>query len=169
MSCDRATASRLTTTVPDQTPVTQSIVADGSPHDITDGDCHGIERTEWSANGTRLFARAEVTCEDTCARTITGMGLITASGEWLDIRSFRIDGDTATRVSRYRRVAGVSVMGSPLTLDEIKERIRQSGSGGARSRDCRNAPEVKLNRDSLIDLADAQVPPNVIDVLVAVT
>src|SRR5262245_49659189 len=40
----------ITTTVPDRPPMTQTIVADGSPHDIADGNCRGVERTEWSKN-----------------------------------------------------------------------------------------------------------------------
>ena len=39
--------------------------------------CRGTEQSEWSSNGRRLFAHAEVTCSDGSARTISGLALIT--------------------------------------------------------------------------------------------
>jgi len=159
---------RITTTVPDQPPVTQTIVADGSPHDLTDGDCHGVEHTEWSANGTRLLARAEVTCLGALPRTLTGMGLITRNGEWLDIRSFRIDDRDATRVSRYRRVAGVAMPGAPLTVGEITEAAMKVSPSVVEAAVAETRPRLTVNKKLLLDLADAQVPTNVIDVMIAV-
>jgi len=159
---------RITTTVPDQPPVTQTIVADGSPHDLIDGDCRGVEHTEWSANGTRLLARAEVTCVGEVPRTLTGMGLITRNGEWLDIRSFRIGGRDATRVSRYRRVSGVAMPGAPLTVGEITEAAMKVSPTVVEAAVAETRPRLTVNKKVLLDLADAQVPSNVIDVMIAV-
>jgi hypothetical protein len=158
----------ITTIVPGQTPITQTVVADGSPHDISDGECHGVERTEWSNSGMRLVAHADVKCSDQAPRTLTGLGLITRDGEWLDIRSFRIDGNDATRVSRYHRVTGAIVREPELTVGEIKELSSKVSSSVVEAAIAETRPHVTVNRRVLLDLADTQVPTNVIDVMVAV-
>jgi hypothetical protein len=157
----------MTTTVPGQTPLTQTIVADGSPHDIVDGECHGVERTTWSNNGTRLLGHADVTCADQSSRTLAGLGLITRHGEWLDIRNVQIDGRGVTRVSRYHRTSGVSVYGQPLTIGEIKELSAKVAPLVLEAAVAETHPDLTVNRHVLLDLADAQVPSNVIDVVVA--
>jgi hypothetical protein len=159
----------LTTTVPGQAPITQTVVADGSAHDITDGQCHGVEHTEWSTSGKRLFARAEMTCGSQLARTLTGIGLIGPTGEWVDIRTFRIDGRDATRVSRYHRVSGVATRMAPLGVDEIKEATKKVASSAVEAAVAETKPHFDMNKQLLRDLVDAQVPPNVIDVMVAVS
>jgi hypothetical protein len=160
---------RITTTVPGQSPMTQTIVADGSPHDISDGECHGIERTEWSKNGTRLIAHADVKCSDQAPRTLTGLGLITRQGQWLDIRSFQIDGRDATRVSRYQRVSGARISGLPLSIDEIKEASTTVSSSVVEAAIAESRSTFTMNKRMLLDLADAHVAPNVIDVMIAVS
>lgn len=156
-----------TTTAPGQSPVTESIEADGPPRPISDGECTGSERTEWSRNGKRLFAQAEVSCADQSLRMTSGLGLITSSGDWLDVRSVRIDGRHATRVSRYRRLTGVSTRGSALTIDEIKEAAGKVSPAVLEAAIAETRPRLGVNKKALIDLANARVPVNVIDVIVA--
>jgi hypothetical protein len=157
----------ITTTVPGQAPITQTVVADGSGHDLTDGQCRGVEHTEWSASGRRLYAKAEMTCGNEAARTLTGIALISPRGEWIDIRSFRIDGRDATRVSRYHRVAGVAVRMPPLSLDEIKEASTKVAPAALEAAVAQTKPRFDMNKQMLLDLSNAKVPPNVIDVMVA--
>jgi hypothetical protein len=159
----------MTTTVPGQQPITQTIVADGSPHDIADGECRGVERTQWSNNGTRLFAHADVKCDAQAPRVLTGFGLITRDGNWLDIRSFQIDGRDATRVTRYRRITGTRISGLPLSIDEIKEASRSVASSVVEAAVAESRPTFSMNKRLVLDLADANVPPNVIDVMIAVS
>lgn len=157
----------MTTTVPDQPATTQTIVADGSPHEFVDGDCRGTERTEWSKAGKRLIARADVKCADKMPRVLTGLGLITREGYWLDIRSLRIDGQDATRVSRFRRVSGTRISGQPLSIDEIKEATAIVSSTVVEAAVAETRPQFDMNKKMLKELAAANVPSNVIDVMVA--
>ena len=157
----------MVTTVPEQPPITQVLVT-GASRDIEDGSCRGTERTEWSPSGARLFARAEVTC-DGKPRTITGMGLITPGGQWLDIRTFTIDGRDATRVSRYRRVAGVVVQGTPLKVDEIKDAVTRVAPSVVEAAIAETRPQFAVNRKLLLELSDASVPAPVIDMMIAVS
>lgn len=158
----------LTTTVPEQTPTVQTLYADDVSRPVTDEECRGTERTSWSASGRLLFARAEVTCADTSPRAITGMGLITARGDWLDIRTFRIDGRNTTRVSRYQRVDGPPPMGHHLTAAEITEASRTVSPDALEAAIAETRPPIAVNRKMLLEWADAQIPPSVIDMMVAV-
>lgn len=158
----------ITTTVAGQDPITQTVVADGAPRPIVDGECRGTERTEWSSNGRRLYARADATC-GTEQRAISGLGFITSRGEWLDIRSFRIDGQDATRVSRYRRAEGVPAPGTSLSLSEIKEASGKVAAAVLEAALAESGTSVRADSRVLVELADASVPPSVIDVIVALS
>lgn len=158
----------ITTTVPDQTPTVQTLLADDVGRPITDDECRGTERTSWSTNGRLLFARANVTCADATPRTITGLGMITAEGQWLDVRTFRIDGRNTTRVSRYERADTLPVMGHHLTLDAIKEASRIVSPTVIEAAIAETRPPLTVKSKQLLELSDAQVPTSVIDVMIAV-
>ncbi len=164
--------AKLTTTVPDQAAVEQTLIPDGSARPINDDECRGIESTEWSSNGQRIFARAEVTCADGTPRTISGLGLITADGMWLDVRSFRVGSSITTRVSRYRRAGDDSSAlppstGSPLTLSEVKEANTKVSAPVLEAVLAETRPRLEVRKRTLLELADADVAPSVIDVMVA--
>src|SRR5262245_46675134 len=63
-----ATGVTLTTTVDQQPALEQTIVADAMSHPVTEAECRGTQRAEWSAAGARLYARADVTCSDQTSR-----------------------------------------------------------------------------------------------------
>jgi hypothetical protein len=158
----------ITTTVPGQAPTVQTLLADDVSRPISDDECRGSERTTWSTNGRLLFARASVTCADSAPRTITGLGMMTAQGQWLDIRTFRIDGRNTTRVSRYDRADNTPVMGHHLTIEEIKEASRIVSPTVVEAAIAETRPPLTVKSRQLLDLADARVPTSVIDVMVAV-
>lgn len=163
----------LSTTVPGQPPIEQALVPDGSPHPVSENSCSGTETTTWSRTGRLLFAKATVTCANGGTRTVSGLALITDNDDWLDLRSIDIGGQPATRVSRYRRVVGDSAIripasgGSSLTIGEIKEASAAVSASVLEAAVAETNPELTINRHTLLDLADAHVPPTVIDVLVA--
>jgi uncharacterized membrane protein YgcG len=166
------TGVTLTTTVPGQAPVEQAIIADGAPHPVTDGDCSGTETTAWSKDGQRLFARAEVTCADGAPRAISGMALITPDNTWLDIRSFRLGSQPTTRVSRYTRADSdrgrrILTGGAPLSLEQIKEAATQVTDAVLEAAIVETNPFVPVNKRTLVELADAGVSADVIDLIVA--
>jgi hypothetical protein len=165
-------AVTVTTTVPDREPVVQTLRPDGTTQPIAEGECRGTETTEWSASGQRLFARAEVSCADGSARTISGLALITPDATWLDIRSFRLGDVPTTRVSRYRRVPDALLrlppMGTPpLTLTEVKEAQGKVSVAVLEAAIAETNPRLRVRANTLVDLADAGVSPGVIDLIVA--
>jgi hypothetical protein len=166
-------AVTLTTTVPGQPPIEQTLVPDGKPQPVAENQCRGTEQTEWSANGQRLFARAEVTCADGTMRTISGLAMITADGEWLDIRSVRLGEIPSTRVSRYRRAAPDAsvrippLSGAPLSLAEVREASGKVSPSVLEAAIAETNPYLPVNRRTLTELANAGVAPSVLDVIVA--
>lgn len=163
----------LTTTVPGQPTLEQALVPDGTPRTVAENDCRGTEQSEWSSNGRRLFARAQVTCRDGSARTISGLAMITEADVWLDIRSFNVGEQPLTRVSRYIRVGSDTALripalgGPPLTFAEIKEASSKVSSAVLEAAIAETAPFLPVSKRTLVDLADAGVPAGVLDVLVA--
>jgi uncharacterized membrane protein YgcG len=84
-AADAPNAVRLTTRVESQSSLEDTIVADGTPRPLREPGCEGTQRTEWSSNGRRLFARAELTCGGT-QRIVSGMTMIDATRLWTDVQ-----------------------------------------------------------------------------------
>jgi hypothetical protein len=57
----------------------------------------------------------------------------------------------------------------PLALDEIKEASAKVAPAALEAAVAETKPRFDMNKHMLLDLADAKVPPNVIDVMVAVS
>ena len=51
-----AEGARMTARAGDEVFVDRTLVADGVRREVSDGECRGWERREWSADGRRLFA-----------------------------------------------------------------------------------------------------------------
>ena len=65
--------ARFETTVRGQAALDHTIVPGAAARPINDAECRGIERAEWSADGLRVFTRAELTCTgDPGPRMVSG-------------------------------------------------------------------------------------------------
>jgi uncharacterized membrane protein YgcG len=163
----------LRTTIAGQPALEQTIIADGVDHPVSDNECRGTQHAEWSADGQRLFARAELMCGNENPRTVSGLALIAADGTWLDIQSVRVDGRESTRVRRYRRIAdGLASMthaGAALTLDAIKEATHKVSPAVLEAALVETHTTFRLSSRDVIDLDDAGVPDRLIDVLIALS
>jgi hypothetical protein len=166
-------AVSLTTTVEGQPELTQTLVADGAEHPMTDPDCSGAQRTEWSRDGRRLYAHAELTCKDQKPRTVSGLSMIEPSGAWLDVQSVKVDGRETTRVRRYRFASAddssPARVGVPLTLDAIKEASRKVSPQVVEAALTETHTQFDLSSRTLIELADSGVPSGLIDVMIALS
>jgi uncharacterized membrane protein YgcG len=163
------------TTLGTQSAITQTLVADGSDRPLTDSDCTGTQRAEWSRSGLRLFVRAEMRCKgDPAARHVSGFAMLGPNATWTDVQAIDVAGQESYRVRRYRRAGAATAgaagtSGAPLSLDDVKE------AGGKISPHALEAVLVEthasfpLNSRRLIELADAQVPDRVIDLMVALS
>jgi hypothetical protein len=161
----------LSTQVDGQPELQQTITADDADHPVSDAECRGTQRTAWSADGQRLFTNGTLTC-GTAARTISGLGTIGPDGSWLDIQSVTIDGHQNTRVRRYRRrdvVAGTTRPATWLTLDAIKEASNKVSPEVVEAAIVETRSRFALNSRIVTGLADAHVPPALIDVMIGLS
>ena len=168
------TAASLATTVEGQPVVEQTLIADGSPHAIADGDCRGTQRAEWSHDGQRLFTHAELTCQDGKPRTVSGLSMIAPDGSWLDVQTVAINSGDTTRARRFRRSLGAAgssatYRGTPLTLDAVKEASGKVSPQVVEAALAELRARFDLSSHTLVDLADSGVPPRLIDVLIALS
>ena len=104
----------FSTKVGTQTPIVQTVVPDGTDRPVTEDGCTGTQRAEWSADGLRLYARAELNCKaDQGIRRVSGLALIGPDGRWTDVQSVDVSGRESFRVRQYRRAdGGVTAMPS---------------------------------------------------------
>jgi len=156
-----------------QTPIVQTLIADGAEHQIADGDCSGTQRVDFSKDGLRLFSRAELTCKgDPGTRRVSGFALLGPNATWTDVQSIDLGGRDSYRVRRYRRVdaaANARNAGAPLSIDDVKEATGKVTSQAIEAAMVETNASFPLTSRRLIELSDANVSPNVIDLMVALS
>jgi hypothetical protein len=172
----------MTTLVNDRTVLTETLVADGSQKVVTDDGCRGWQRAEWSQLGTRLFARAEISCADQKPRTVSGLSMLSTGPNWIDIQLIESEGRKSLRVRRYQRArdqkhAGVlsstrdtsMPLGSRLSIAEVKEASGKVAPEALQAALVELRSGFDLNGKRLIELDRAGVPESVIDLMVALS
>jgi hypothetical protein len=168
--------ARFETTVGTQSVIDQTIVGNGAPRPVTDADCTGTERAEWSKSGLRLYSSAEITCQgDAGLRRVSGMSLIAPNGDWLDIQTVAIGPRESIRVKRYYRADSTprasrpTVASSRLTLDEVKDASSKVSSAVLEAALVETNAGFNLSSKTVTDLVSAGVTERVIDLLVALS
>jgi hypothetical protein len=154
----------------------QTIVADAVAHPLSEAGCSGSQRAEWSADGYRLFARAELKCANQPARTISGLTMLATDGTWLDVQAIDVAGATNVRVRRYRQTSRTARAGSATAaahgafgIDDVKEASTKVASPALEAALIESGARFRLDRRVLVDLDDADVPDAVIDLMVALS
>jgi hypothetical protein len=168
--------ARFETTVSGQAALDHTIIADATDHPLTDADCRGTQRAEWSRDGLRFFSRADLTCtDDQAPRVVSGLSMLAADGTWLDIQAIAIGSRDTVRVRRYYRAAGepavsrATIAAAVLSLDDVKE---ASGKVAARALEAalvETSAGFDLKGRTVLDLDQAGVPDSVIDLIVALS
>ena len=93
----------MTTLVNGKPVQTETIIADAKARPLTDATCRGMQQAEWSALGTRIYGRTEVSCGGQPQRTISGFSAVVSGPAWIDIQMIESEGRRSMRVRRYRR------------------------------------------------------------------
>jgi hypothetical protein len=171
-----ADGARFETTVPGQPPVEYTIVPNGSDRPVSETDCQGTQRSEWSRDGQRLFGHAKLTCaSDRTPRQVSNVAMLAPDGQWLDVQSVTVAGRESVRVRRYRRVGAETAVtvgalaAARLDVEDVKE------AAGKLSPLVLEAALVEVNAGfnltskAVVDLAAAGVGERVIDVMVALS
>ena len=163
----------------------ESLRTDGVTRPITDQDCKGTERAEWSRDGQRVFRHTDVTCGNEPARKVASIAFLASGPSWINVQLVEGGAGKVVRVQRYRRAmdqtladgtrAMLVVAGATraATSDEllwnVEDVIEASGKAPAEAVQAAVA-EAKgrfvLNKKSLLALADAGVSEPVIDLMI---
>ena len=166
--------------------VERTLVADGVRQALTEGDCTGWERREWSDDGRRLFTRGEIRCGGDEPRHMSGISLLANRSTWVDIQSVSVGDRGHMEIRRYNpardaemsddirlpatpgaiRDARQSIAGS-LTVSSVREAAAKAESAVVEALLTETQPRLALDSATLIELDDAGVDGSVIDVLVA--
>lgn len=180
----------LATVVSQKVTERTTVVADGNRHDVSKQGCNGWESAQFSSDGRRLYLKSEQTCLGGVKRSTSGIFAIATNGDWVNAVNVAADSANSVRVSRYTPVSmGTLIPDEIRTVLEPREiadrtaRISAGMVGTASVVEASrflSAPAVEawlaeldhdfdLNEKRLIELANAGVPPSVIDVMVAVS
>ena len=158
--------------------------------------CPGWESASFSKDGRRLFLRSEFTC-DKAAVQGSGVFAISDVGEWIEVRGSMVSGRSTVRAVRYRpagrtlqRLAAEAASdsmpyaivnereaaryqrfeaGTPLSTDAVLEVTRSVQTPVAEAWLNELRQGFTLNGSELVRLADAGMPSNVLDLMVALS
>jgi hypothetical protein len=165
----------FSTRVGTQTPIVQTVIPDGKDRPITEEGCTGTQRAEWSADGLRLFARAEMTCKtDQGLRRVSGLALLGANGRWTDVQSVDVSGRESFRVRQYRRAVDSPAPTPPiaakvLTLEDVIEASAKVSPRALEAALVETRASFDLTSKHLLELDAAGVPASVVDLIVALS
>ncbi len=169
----------------------ESISADGRQHAVSRDGCEGWERAEFSADSHRVYVRSELTCDAGGARSSTGVMSMASPFEWLDVRTMDVGEGNLVWALRYRQASRADYLAAgqeeliesqvsdatalrvaasrPIAVDDVIEAAGKVSAETVQVWVAERAEPFALDASRLIDMADAGVPADVIDVVVAVS
>ena len=179
----------MTTYVGGQSVLQQTIVADGASYQVTEPECSGSQRSEWSLTGRRLLTRADITCIGQPERPVSAITLMAAGPTWVDIQAVGTDQDAQVRVRRYQRAhtlpqgvvlptnlqgqagAASARLSGPMvmTLEEVVDASGTVAAPAVEAALYETESRFDLNGRTLKELDAAGVPDGVVDVMVALS
>lgn len=168
---------------------TYALAADGRAYPVELEGCAGTRTAEFSADGRRIFTVNTESCDGEPALASTGLIAMVSPDEWIDVQAAQEDGrglgwmrryraarpqaaadagfgDVADRTSALRRRPAAAAR---VDVDDVIEAVRRVDPEGVRTWIAQLDEPFQLDRRQLLRLADAHVPPSVIDVMVAVS
>ena len=182
----------VTTIADGELVLVETLLADGAQHPVEETACTGWRRSTWSGDRARLFARAELACDDQETRRVSGVGLMTSSTTWLDIQLVSSGGRGEVTVRRYRRASEsttVDAGATPLPADVLDRALAAARLASTAELSVNDVIEAgaavhpavveamlvetrasfALDRRTLLRLDDSGVPAEVIDLMVALS
>ena len=160
------------------------VIPDGNARPITDSECKGSERAEWSSDGVRVFRTIDVTCKNETPRTIRGVTFVTAGQLLINVQHVSGDGATpGVRVQRYRRAQNQTLadgskavqpkslapIDSTWSIEDVIEASQKLPPEALQGALADVRQKFNINRKTLVALDDAGVPDSVIDLMVALS
>ncbi len=162
-----------------------TVDASGREHLISTKTCNGSQSAHWSADERRVYLKSVSTC-DGLSSTTSAILAITASGEWLDVRDVSAGGGSNVRVAHFRAAQVPAVLdsvlagnrpsvssaariaaGAPVGTTAIAEAVKNAEPTVVESWILERGQQFNLDANTLVALADAGVPGNVTDAMIA--
>jgi hypothetical protein len=153
--------------------------------------CNGVEDAAWSADGHRLYVSSDFSCPGNLKRTSSGLFAISPAGQWVNVQEVNAGGNKGVRTLRYvpaaasaevpaeiaemLRAGGVAqttaraAAGAPLTTADIVEASHKVDPMVVEAWIVDRGQSFDVDAKTLLALANAGVPGNVTDAMVAVT
>lgn len=167
-----------------------SITADGQPRAFDNGGCTGTEMARFSADGRRVYTRADLDCRS-FQRVSTGVIAMVSPTEWVETQGVTVSGQATGRTVRYHAVPASAVPASiraqlpaiegmaleavrldaavPLDVDAVIEAADAVGGPALEALLAVRQQEFDLDARSLTRLSDGGVPGTTIDVMIALS
>jgi hypothetical protein len=169
----------------------EHLVADGSRQQVSVEGCAGWESVDFSEDGRRAFTTTEFNCGSDEPRAGSGVMTFVADDTWVDIRTVHAGDEPFAWVQEYR-LAGAGPIADQGVVDPAEGlgmAIRSARAAAAATLDLDDVIEASQRMDAkavetwlvakrdnfrptgreLVALADAGVPEEVIDAVVAVS
>lgn len=181
----------LTTWSEGETISTEAIYTDGEVRDVDREGCQGMEDAWFSEGGSRVYLKSQYVCEGGTQRGAMGLLAFANPMEWLDIKVVEVAGNQLPMVLRYRlaraarvETAGMTNVVAPramavksariaasarLTPQDLIEANGQVDSEAVEALIVERGDAFNVNADVLVQLADANVSEELIDLVVALS
>jgi hypothetical protein len=176
-------SARMMTFVGDQRILDETILADGSTQALSEVGCRGSSRSAWAKSATRLFRTTELACDGKAPQRTAGISTLEESNRWLDVQVVVVGDRDQVRTRHYARSAeippaeiadqmrglesGVTTVKSTVTIDDVIEAHAIVSHRAVEVWLSESSAQVPVNRQALLALHDANVPPHLIDLMVA--
>jgi hypothetical protein len=171
----------LTTLVGNERALEETIVADGSSQPVSDAECRGTKRSEWSTQASRLYSAAEISCGDQAPRTISSLSMMMPGPTWVDVQMIDIAGRKNIRIRRFERAAAAppqqtrssllapSAGESSWTVEDVKEASAKLAPEAVQAALVELRAGFDLTGKQLLDMDKAGVPDSIVDLMVALS
>lgn len=169
-----------------------TVLADGIDHPVSREGCEGSERAQFSDDGRRIYLHAEYLCEGGVQRTTSGLMSMNTPYEWMDVKAAAVSGQDVAWAQRYRlasrkrteaagfedllmadRAMSVSAArasaSAEIEIEDVMDATAHVSPKAVEAWVAERGEGFDLNGDQLVRMADAGVPGNVVDVMVAVS
>ncbi len=163
---------------------------DGRSRPVEDGGCSGTEQAVASADGHRLYTSADLVCEGGSRRVASGISALVSPDTWIDIQVVRVGEEREVMVRRFSynepessaiwEQAGRgdlslaarterTAAAAALDTDDVIEAVRTVDAAAVEALLVESEASFAIDAGVLIALADAEVPGEVIDLMLALS
>jgi hypothetical protein len=164
----------LTTLIGSERALEETIVADGTDRPVSDDDCRGTKRSEWSSDAPRLYSTADISCSDQAPRRISSLSMMTPGPTWVDIQVIDINGRKNIRIRRFEPVAPRSrtralPVESAWTVADVTEAAAKLPPETVQAALVELKAGFDLTGRQLLAMDKAGVPDSIVDLMVALS